>query len=275
LSDTGLLCHLLNANAQTFSQNRTLFGGILENFVAMEILKQLGWSTVRANLYHFRTLNGQEVDLLLESPDGRVVGIEIKSASDVKADAFKGLKVLKDEIGKRFFRGIVLYTGSKTVNFGQDLLAMPVSSLWNIQSLIRGFSVSGFRLGMSESDIMMQVKRLNLPQPKNKQVSRPNLVKILAFAPMTLIEEIEWAPEFFLLNKEGEFRVYSAQGRLSNSNSTAVHAVFTNHFGPANSRDKLGFRWLWGGSTLWLGEDDHVSFFHDELNQDWHRASST
>jgi len=36
----------------------------------------------------------------------------------------------RDLLGKRFLRGIILYTGDQVVPFGSNLYALPVSALW-------------------------------------------------------------------------------------------------------------------------------------------------
>jgi hypothetical protein len=131
LVDTGLLVHLLDADADRLRTNRTLLGHVLENFVAVELLKQLGWSKRRLRLFHFRTSDGREVDLVLEDASGRLVGIEVKGAASVEKKDFRGLKTLAEIAGDRFVRGIVLYTGSSIVPFGKSLRALPVSSLWS------------------------------------------------------------------------------------------------------------------------------------------------
>jgi uncharacterized protein len=59
VNDTGLLCHLIGVNTAAVVSDSTLMGGIVENFVMMELVKQLTWSETRANLYHFRTASGQ------------------------------------------------------------------------------------------------------------------------------------------------------------------------------------------------------------------------
>lgn len=83
LTDTGLLTHLIEADAGRLAGNRTLLGHVLENFVAMELIKQSGWSTRRCRLFHFRTAGGAEVDLVLEDRAGRLVGVEVKCAASV------------------------------------------------------------------------------------------------------------------------------------------------------------------------------------------------
>jgi len=134
LNDTGLLCHLLESNAKGLERNRQLLGFVFENFVLMELLKQIAWSKTQPTALHFRTLTGQEVDIVLESRSGRIVGIECKASSSVKLDDFKGIWSLKEQAGESFHRGIVIYTGSETLSFGEDLTAVPVSALWEVSS---------------------------------------------------------------------------------------------------------------------------------------------
>jgi uncharacterized protein len=60
-SDTGLLTHMLGADSGRLKNDTMTGGAVLGNFVAMELLKQRGWSKHRPNLFHFRTHNGEEV----------------------------------------------------------------------------------------------------------------------------------------------------------------------------------------------------------------------
>jgi hypothetical protein len=130
LCDSGLAGHLMGIDGARLAQDRTLFGGLLESFVAMEIIKQIGWSAAAPALYHFRTHEGDEVDLVLERRSGALVGIEVKSAATVTGADFKGLRALAEAAGRRFHRGIVLYTGPDVVPFGPRLHALPIEALW-------------------------------------------------------------------------------------------------------------------------------------------------
>jgi hypothetical protein len=130
LTDTGLAAHLMGIDRGRVAQDRGLLGGLLESFVAMEIVKQAGWSMDPPTLYYFRTHEGDEVDFVLERRDGALVGIEVKSAATVSAADFKGLRALAEVAGRRFRRGIVLYTGAEVVPFGSGLFALPVEALW-------------------------------------------------------------------------------------------------------------------------------------------------
>lgn len=132
LIDTGLATHLTGHSPQRLTHDTTLLGNLLETFVVMELRKQLTWSTVRAKIFHFRTLAGKEVDVVLEDARGRLVGIEVKSAASVTKKDFSGLEILAEETGKKFVRGVVLYTGETAVAFGDKLSALPISALWRM-----------------------------------------------------------------------------------------------------------------------------------------------
>lgn len=131
LRDTGLMAHLVGADSRRLQSDPDLLGGLLETFVAGEIRKLLGWAESRAKLFHYRTLVGQEVDLLLERADGRVVGLEVKASASIQPRDFKGLKNLAETLGESFHRGAVLYTGTEVLPFGPKLWALPVSALWS------------------------------------------------------------------------------------------------------------------------------------------------
>lgn len=133
LNDTGLLCHLLGEGSDSLMANRTLAGAFLENFVVLEIIKQLSWSDEFLKPYHFSIHQGAEVDLVLEDRKKQLYGIEIKSTAVVQPNDFRGLKKLAELTGDRFQRGIVLYTGDQTLGGfgGKNLQAVPISALWS------------------------------------------------------------------------------------------------------------------------------------------------
>ncbi len=129
--DTSLLCHLQQIDLKrAAAQDTHIFGHLLENFVATELLKQLAYFEYSADLLHFRTSDNKEVDFVLQRPDNKLCGIEVKAKDSVNADDFKGLKELQAQAGKDFACGVVLYRGRNTVSFGDKLWAAPVSALW-------------------------------------------------------------------------------------------------------------------------------------------------
>jgi len=130
LNDTGLAAAIMGQGDEKALRDSHLLGPLLENFVVTELFKQVTWSKTEPNLFHFRTLTGQEVDVVLESPSGELVGIEVKASASVNATDFRWLRVLAEETGKRFRCGVVLYQGRETVPFGKNLHAVPIEALW-------------------------------------------------------------------------------------------------------------------------------------------------
>jgi predicted AAA+ superfamily ATPase len=102
----------------------------LETFVFSEVLKQASWSGESCALYHYRDKDQDEVDLVIETGSGALVGIEVKASATVNAGDFKGLRKLAEACGDNFKLGVVLYDGGRPVPFGDRLIAAPMSCLW-------------------------------------------------------------------------------------------------------------------------------------------------
>lgn len=130
LSDSGLMTYLLGISKEQVEQNGTMKGPLLENLVVMELKKQITWSKTLPALFHFRAVSGQEVDIVLESRAGALVGIEVKATSTLTEKDFRPLRFFAETAGKRFHRGVLLYTGAETISFGPRLHALPISALW-------------------------------------------------------------------------------------------------------------------------------------------------
>ena len=130
-SDTGLLARVAGWTQDGLERNRRDLGPLIENFVLMELQKQLGWSRKVRRLFHFRTSSGHEVDAVAEDHSGRLVGIEVKSSGTLGAKDFRGLKKLEEVTGDAFLRGIVLYEGERRLPFGSNMDAVPISALWS------------------------------------------------------------------------------------------------------------------------------------------------
>ena len=130
MADTGLLCHLTNLGAEGIAKRPTLAGPVLETFATMELARQCDWAQSPASLFHYRDKQQREVDVVLELGSGEVAGVEIKAAASAHARDFAGLRHLRDKLGERFKAGVVLYTGARTLSFGDRLAAVPLCGLW-------------------------------------------------------------------------------------------------------------------------------------------------
>ena len=133
LNDTGLSCFLNGESQESLLDisHGDMFGKLLESLVICELLKQQTWSQSEYSLYHFRDKDQREVDTVIELFDGRIIGIEIKATQAVSRKHFNGLRYLKDTLNERFISGIVLYTGSESLSFGDRLYALPICRLWD------------------------------------------------------------------------------------------------------------------------------------------------
>ncbi|GAB4084325.1 hypothetical protein GCM10028784_09550 [Myceligenerans cantabricum] len=120
-------------NASPLRKIGAPLGELLEGFVAMEIARRLTWSEARAELFHYRTKDGYEADLILENPLGEVVAIEVKATATPSPDHFRGIRHLHERIGEDLVAGFVLHTGSRTRPFGPKYRAIPISALWQTE----------------------------------------------------------------------------------------------------------------------------------------------
>ncbi len=77
----------------------------MENFVVMELARQLTWSEQRGTLHHYRTKDGAEIDAVIETPDGRINAIEVKAGSSVRTEDLSGLRGVSTALGDRFVAG--------------------------------------------------------------------------------------------------------------------------------------------------------------------------
>jgi len=128
--DTGLAASLSGLTEPYVARDPNLAGRLVEGFALMELRKLADVSSTHPTLYHLRTHGGIEVDAVMEAPDGRLVGVEVKAAASVGSSDFNGLRFLQERLGDRFHLGMVLYAGRETVKFSSKLWAIPLAALW-------------------------------------------------------------------------------------------------------------------------------------------------
>jgi predicted AAA+ superfamily ATPase len=133
--DSGIAATLLGFDAQRLLEPGAPLRPVLEGFVLMELARQLTWSEQEADLFHYRTRDQVEVDVVLENRRGQVIAVEVKAASTVRAEDFRGLRHLANRLGRDFLVGAVLYTGTETLPFGPQLRAIPLSAVWEAAPL--------------------------------------------------------------------------------------------------------------------------------------------
>ncbi len=134
LVDSGVAGRMLGVDESRLAaaqpQATTQLGYLLETFCVGELLKQISWIDDRVRTGHWRTHDGDEVDLVLERSDGAVVGVEIKAGEATSSSSFRGLRKLRDALGERFLGGVVLHLGRYGSRHEERLYAVPVDRLW-------------------------------------------------------------------------------------------------------------------------------------------------
>ncbi|MHB8340972.1 MAG: ATP-binding protein [Mycobacteriales bacterium] len=133
VTDPGLAAWLLDKTPAALEDpTEPATGQLVETFVFAELRRQITWARTEVTMFHWQDRAGAEVDLVLESPDGRVLGIEVRAGQTPRKDWFRWLAQMRDVLGERFVAGLTLYTGGQVLPFGDRLWAVPISALWEL-----------------------------------------------------------------------------------------------------------------------------------------------
>ncbi len=95
ICDTGLACMLNSISAPTALGGHPMVGALFETAVISEIIKLMSIISAPANIYHWRTHSGSEVDIILER-DSKLYPIEVKLASNPVRNDTSGLKTFRN-----------------------------------------------------------------------------------------------------------------------------------------------------------------------------------
>lgn len=131
LADVGLMVGALGIDVDAVMRDGDLLGRVLDTFVASQLRAQATVSRFRPRLFHLRTAQGRhEVDLVIELRAQRIIGVEVKATASPGQHDAKHLEWLRDEVGDRFARGVILHTGPRQYRLGDRIDAIPICALW-------------------------------------------------------------------------------------------------------------------------------------------------
>lgn len=132
--DSGLAAHLMRVNAATLATLDPAvlsdLGHLVETFVVGELRKQVSWMEEPATIGHWRTSDGDEVDLVVEFADGGVLAFEVKTAERVAGKDLGGLRSIRRALGGRFIGGVAFSMGSRSYTYEDRIHVMPIDRLW-------------------------------------------------------------------------------------------------------------------------------------------------
>ncbi len=138
LADPALAAQLLGVQASTLlagqssgpvvPRDDTLLGALFESLATLSI--QVYAARSEAQVKHLRTARGrQEVDVIVERPDGRVVAIEVKLARDVGAHDVRHLNWLDERLPGGVLDKLILTTGPAAYRRSDGVAVVPLALL--------------------------------------------------------------------------------------------------------------------------------------------------
>lgn len=115
--DSGVLRAILQKRGE-------LNGHQYESAIVSEIFKQLKTADIQAQVYHLRTSDGREIDLLIETEEG-YIAIEIKQSSVVRSVDARHFRNLEEILDKPVLHKFVLSNDINTKDLGDGVKAIP------------------------------------------------------------------------------------------------------------------------------------------------------
>lgn len=138
LADPALAAQLLGATQDSLltgqalgpmiPRDGTLLGHLFESLATLCIRVYAQHS--EAKVFHLRTpRNAQEVDLIVERPDGRIVALEVKLSPEVGDRDVRHLHWLKAKLGEDLLDAVVLTTGPYAYRRKDGIAVVPLALL--------------------------------------------------------------------------------------------------------------------------------------------------
>ena len=123
--DVGLMAWLIGIRDTVTLDTHVSRGALFETFVVSELIKRQYNQGQNADLYFWRDSAGNEIDLLLDTPQG-LQAIEIKSGSTFASDWIKGFKVWKRNTQVNTLIPRIIYGGTDSYDReGHQVMGWP------------------------------------------------------------------------------------------------------------------------------------------------------
>ncbi|MDP2359205.1 MAG: DUF4143 domain-containing protein [bacterium] len=138
LADPALAAHLLGLDAEALltgagpgpeiPRDGTLLGHLFESLVTLCV--RVFAQAADARVKHFRQQGGrQEVDLIVEGADQRILAIEVKLSGAVGDRDVKHLLWLRDQLGHDLIDALVIHTGPQAYRRKDGIAVVPAALL--------------------------------------------------------------------------------------------------------------------------------------------------
>jgi predicted AAA+ superfamily ATPase len=101
-----------------------LFGRLFESLVTLSV--RVYAQSAEARVFHLRTRDGrEEVDLIVESLDRRVLALEVKLGGDVRDDDVRHLLWLRERLGDDLLDAVIVTTGQHAYRRPDGIAVVP------------------------------------------------------------------------------------------------------------------------------------------------------
>jgi predicted AAA+ superfamily ATPase len=127
-TDTGTLCYLVGLKTPEHASAGPMAGSIFETAVITEVFKTHLSRGEDPQMFFWRTSDGKEVDLIVET-DGMLVPIEIKSTATPRPAMTAGIEAFRKNFPRKSTSGFVIHTGNIRLPMGRSATALPYREL--------------------------------------------------------------------------------------------------------------------------------------------------
>lgn len=132
--DTTLSAAALTSTSRSSLSSDAARGGLMEAHVVQQLRAHLGWTHLDTQAFHWRATHQgrtEEIDVILEDADGRIVAIEVKSGASTRRDDFRGIRSFRERFPDSFHRGFVIVGEGAVAPADEtgELWRIPVSAL--------------------------------------------------------------------------------------------------------------------------------------------------
>jgi hypothetical protein len=105
-----------------------LGGPIMETAVLSEIVKTLAHRGIDPQVYFWRTSNGTEVDILIET-NCKIIPVEVKLSATPRPAMASSIKTFMEDFGNKALSGYLIHPGNTQLPLGSNITALPYAYL--------------------------------------------------------------------------------------------------------------------------------------------------
>lgn len=130
LADPALAARLVNLSAQTLNpaSGAAMAEPLFESLATLTV--RVAAQAAESRVGHLRTRNGDhEIDLIVEGPDGQVVGIEVKLAASISDADVRHLHWLRSKLPDDVVDLVVITTGAHAYRRRDGIAVVPLALL--------------------------------------------------------------------------------------------------------------------------------------------------